>query len=529
MDVPVSDRPEVRSLATQVEAWLKAHTYGLVWLLVAGGLYLRFLRAGESYLNGDETQIMFPPLQRGLGDVYAASLKFPYGPFLHFFLHAWSHFGTSELYLRMPFVIAGVLTTLVAYHWVADAYGRAAGLVAAAILCFAPPLIHISTEVRPYAIHMLWVACSMYFLERAFRKNDAIAMHLFGMSAIIALLTLYMSALFLAAIGVYALVRIARRELSRKLVFEWAVIQIIAVTIGVTAFVTSLSPMQNTRAEVAARDVWLRSSYYHPDSQAWTGYLASSTTALFDYLFANPQIGLGALVIFLGSLVLLLWRNRASDRVAALSLVLPLLATCAAGTLRLYPYGGSRHDAFLGLFVAAAVGVGLSSLLGERLTLLIPAGALLLPVWLSVEQPHTLDDLPQFQRWNQMHDALDYLSNQAAGMRTVVTDAHGSAMLTYYVCHGATESRREVAPLLGAYRCMDREILVVHEWSVAEDALADALHEARVLSPGSFRDPACLFYVVPNPGKFGNPNPPVGVGNPGKIDGWFGKFHIRQI
>src|SRR5262245_4745031 len=87
--------------AAQLEAWLETRADALVWLLVLVGLYLRVHRAGLSYLNGDETQIMFPPLQRGFANVYTAGLVFPYGPVLPFFLHAVSYFGTSELYLRM--------------------------------------------------------------------------------------------------------------------------------------------------------------------------------------------------------------------------------------------------------------------------------------------------------------------------------------------------------------------------------------------------------------------------------------------
>ena len=107
-------------LWNRVEAWIAAHAMAVVWVVVIFGFYLRFHRASGTYLNGDETQIMFPPLQHGLQQVYEAGLVFPYGPLLSFLLHFMSFFGSSELYLRMPSVLAGALTPFMVYLWVRD-------------------------------------------------------------------------------------------------------------------------------------------------------------------------------------------------------------------------------------------------------------------------------------------------------------------------------------------------------------------------------------------------------------------------
>src|ERR1700688_1517943 len=64
------------------EAWLETHMDWGMGLVVLAGFVLRIVRASKSYLNGDETQIMFPPLQHGLANVYRTAQQFPYGPLM---------------------------------------------------------------------------------------------------------------------------------------------------------------------------------------------------------------------------------------------------------------------------------------------------------------------------------------------------------------------------------------------------------------------------------------------------------------
>jgi hypothetical protein len=515
-------------LWNRVESWIAAHTHAVVWVAVICGFYLRFHRASGTYLNGDETQNMFPPLQHGLQQVYEAGLAFPNGPLLSFLLHFMSFFGSSELYLRMPSVLAGALTPFVVYLWVRDTFGKGAGIAAAIILSFAPPMVHVSAEVRSYAIHMFWLSCSLYFLERTFREKRLVWMRMFGASLLLALLTMYMSVWYVAAIGAYALLRILNRELPFRLVIDWVLIQTAAAAVCVAAYTTHLYKLRNSQGEVFARNVWLRWSYYHPESQNLLQFLSESTTSLFSYLYANSMIGLCMIAYFLGGLALMFLVKRGTERIAALSLLLPLLATGAAASMCLYPYGGSRHDAFLGVFVAAGVGIALSFVARERLTVLLSAAIFLVPLWLSAEQPHYLHDNPQFQKWNQMQDALHYLFKLTPAARTLVVDQQGSAMVNYYVCQGSIDRQNQLSPRLNAYRCNDYQILAVQDWSVLEADLEMALMQARLISPTAFPDPACIFSMIHYSSTLGGGHHPA-TRNGALVDGVFGKIHIRGI
>src|SRR5215831_11619174 len=68
-------------------AWLEAHLDWVMWLVVLAGLYLRIQQAGSSYLNGDEADIMIPPLQSGIGGVFRAALPLAHAPLVSFLLH----------------------------------------------------------------------------------------------------------------------------------------------------------------------------------------------------------------------------------------------------------------------------------------------------------------------------------------------------------------------------------------------------------------------------------------------------------
>src|ERR1700722_20298790 len=142
-----------KSWFERANAWLDIRMEWLIGIVALIGLGLRIRLARASYFNGDETQIISPPLQHGILRVYEAALHLPYGPLMNFGLHFMTFFGSSELYFRMPSVIAGTLLIFVGYQWVAESFGKSAGFVTGLLLAFSPPLIILSAQVRYYMVH----------------------------------------------------------------------------------------------------------------------------------------------------------------------------------------------------------------------------------------------------------------------------------------------------------------------------------------------------------------------------------------
>jgi hypothetical protein len=203
--------------------------------------------------------------------------------------------------------------------------------------------------------------------------------------------------------------------------------------------------------------------------------------------------------------------------------------TCAAAIIGVYPYGGSRHDAFLGVFVAGAVGVAISYAASGRLATLVPAAVLVVPLWLLAEQPHYLDEVPQVSKLEQMQAALEHLHAMEPAPQTVVTDQHGSAIVNYYLCRGVIGPQRGLTARISAYRCNDREIIAVQDWNVPERDLETALREARMLSPGTYPGAAILLSVIDDAATRAAIEQSRGSAGAESRDGLFGKIHIRPI
>jgi Dolichyl-phosphate-mannose-protein mannosyltransferase len=497
--VPSSISPGPSAFArwyTAADTWTDAHLDWVMWLVTVGGLYVRIQHASTNYLNADETQIMVPPLQHGLATVYSAALIFPYGPLANLLLHYMAFFGSSELYFRMPSVLAGALLAFVGYKWVSETFGKCAGLVTGWLLAFAPSLVNLSAQVRHYTIHALFIACSLYCLERAVREQSRKWMRYFGVSIFLAILTMYMSIWYLAAIGTYAVLRMAHKELSGALVRQWIKIHAGAAGLLIAAYTTHLHKLRGNEAERFARDGWLRPSYFHPESQTLIDFLWHATENLFAYVFANKTLGAISIIVFLAGIGLILLNKTGvpgNRRMALLSLVMPLVVTATAGALGIYPYGGSRHDAFMALFVIAGVAVTLAAALRNRVLVTLLVTLCLIPNWLESAEPHPLDDLPAVSKIDQMHHALAFLSSLIPRPAVLLVDDIGATTLNYYLCHGRTEDWRPVAPGIVTYRCGRYRLLATAIWAASPSTFPRTLAEARAAMPNMFADPVWVF------------------------------------
>lgn len=500
----------------KTEEILRPRLHWIVWAMVIAGFYLRFQYGQLMSLNGDETQIMLPPLLRGLWNVYQGGTLFPYGPFCNFLLHFMTFFGSSEWFFRLPSMIAGALIPYVVYRWLSETVNPAAGFAAALFLAFSRNLIHLSAEVRHYMVHTLFVACAMYCLERAFREQSQRWMRWFGVSLLLALLTMYMSIWFTAAIGVYAFIRIVRGELPRNVTIEWLGFQMAAGAICVIAYVTHLSKLRGSSGEEFARNGWLKESYYHPESQDLFDFLTSATDALFGYVFSEPRVGAWMMAAFVVGAGLL--AARSPGRLRALSLILPLAATASAASMGVYPYGGSRHDVFLGIFVTAGVSVALSAMVRQKSALLVLAGALWLPVWPTAH--HFLDHHPHLNSIAQMREMLAYLKALAPRPGVLVTDESGSFILRYYLCKGKLEDERVLAPDLKSCRCAGHTILYSTQWSLKEEELEVILDRGLQQDRERFPMPAWIFRPTDNGSDVPAPPDPDG--------GFFGRMHLLR-
>lgn len=497
---------------TAANVWLEAHLDWMMWVIVLAGLCLRVRHASGSYLSGDEATIMTPPLQHGLINVYRAALPLAHAPMMSFLLYFMTFFGNSELYFRMPAVLCGTLLVFVGYKWAAETFGKTAGLMTGCFLAFAPPLVILSATLRYYMMQALFMACSLYCLERAFREQSRKWMQLFGVCILLATLTEYISAFYLAALGIYAGVRILRKELPKPLIVEWVITQAAALVVLIIGFGTQFYNLRGNTDERFAREVWLREWYFHPESESLLHFLRHGTLNLFRYAFANSGLGPLMLLVFLIGIGLVLQgkvRTPMDRKWAVLLLVLPFIVTAAAGVLTVYPYGGSRHDAFLLVFMAAGISVALSALARGKAMVLLVAMALVVPMWIRSAEHNNFDEVPpqaghEVSKLDQMKRALAYLSSRDPRPQVLVADELGFFTLRYYLCHGqANEGRRIAAGKIVITGCPGYQIVYSLDsskewgapWNDPVETFQRILATVRSSMPNKFRDNVWVFHV----------------------------------
>ena len=135
--------------------------------LVAIGFVWRLWLAHATFFNSDEAWHFSMANQASLYLAYKASLTLLHPPLLVLVLYFWRGFGTSNLVLRLPCVIAGTLFCWVFWKWLTVVVGRAAGWVGLILVTFLPPMIALSADLRQYTFMLLFATSAAYFLERA--------------------------------------------------------------------------------------------------------------------------------------------------------------------------------------------------------------------------------------------------------------------------------------------------------------------------------------------------------------------------
>lgn len=412
--------------------------YWLAGLLLIVGMGTRLWLAGQTFLNPDEALHYFVAAQPTLSETYAVSLTTAHPPLMFFLLHGWIQLGSSELFLRLPCVLAGVLFGWMIFLWVRRVTEQTPALFALALALLSPPLIGLSAEVRQYSFLLLVCAACLYAFERGLQEKSDAWIALSACALWLALLTHYSALIFAAGIGVYGPWRVfGDRAVSARTKSVWMVGQGIALGICAVLFTTQVAKLRLTGvpAEIAA--TWLRQSTFHPGTDHFLTFTVTKTVRLFRYFFSHGTIGVLMLVLFLVAVAaLLLGKTRIQfPRSLAVLLSLPFAIALAAARAGFYPYGGTRHDIVLALFAIPGIAIGVDLLGGGMFGLRSKMALLLLFLIVcnlfAAPTPPVI--LPQNQRRSLMSEAMSLFHSQPDGS-VILADYQGGLVLEYYLC-----------------------------------------------------------------------------------------------
>jgi hypothetical protein len=264
-------------------------------------------------------------------------------------------------------------------------------------------------------------------------------MILFFVFLYLAILTHYSGILFAGAAGIYSLWRLANAHASRRVRMTWAAGQAGALALLFFLYRTHLVNLQNSIAAQHMRQL-LANSYFHWRRDHVLAFVFARTFGVMQYAFGQLAVGDIAGVLFITGIVLLLQGKGAQQkpeprpRQVGVFLMLPFLLNCAAAIADLYPYGGTRHSAFLLPFAIAGVSVALARLARQRL---FPAiGSVLLTVVLCwvFGAPHRPYIRRNDQRRTNMTQAIDAIRRQVMPGDVIFVDFQSSFLLRSYLC-----------------------------------------------------------------------------------------------
>jgi hypothetical protein len=423
------------------ERWLDAHLNAVAILVIAAGFAVRLYVAARSYLNPDEALHYLLINQPSAFLAYKASLTNAHPPLLFLLLYFWHFVGSSELMLRLPSVLAGTAACWFIFKWIRMVFGKAASLVGVVAFTFCPALIALSAQVREYSLLLFGISAALYFLEQSFQEESVSGMWCFAAFLYVAILTHYSAVFFTAAIGIYALARIADSRLPRKVIVAWAAGQVGAVAIYGILYLTHVSKVKKENLAMWSNP--FDQSYFHAGGDDLLTFTREHTAAIFLFLFQQKYISQAMLLAFVVGIVILLGRElisrRKDDRPSRSShsgilLLLPFIAVWCAAIAGVYPYVGSRHTVFLAPFAIAAVSYLLAALYGQKLW----AGLLIAVLVFGASNTAAETFEPFIRKEDQsralMLDAMNYIHQSIPRSDLILVDYQSSFAISYYLC-----------------------------------------------------------------------------------------------
>jgi hypothetical protein len=448
--------------------WFPAHTNLAAIAVTLLGFLARLWTASGTFLNPDEALHFRLANQVSLALAYKQSLTAAHPPLLILLLYFWRALGTSELWLRMPSVLAGAVFCWMFYKWLSKAAGSVAGFIGLLLVTFLPPIILISAEIRQYALMLAFLASALYFLDEAFAENSAGKMAAFSLCLYVAMLFHYSAFLFAAALGIYALLKIFADRPPVRLAGTWVAGQLGGVALGIFLYKTQLSKLgagdSRTVFEGWMSEHYLSRSYFDPARDNVLKFLVSHTFGVFQYFFGQLAIGDVIGLVFLIGVGLLLCgtgftQDRSSSRRLGIFLLVPFVIAGGASLAHVYPYGGTRHVAFLIIPGIAGVSMTLARLAANQWRRALAITAIVLVVCAAFGKPRP----PRMERTDQsrahMDKAIEFIQRDVAPSEIIFTDYQADLILGHYLCQQRPISLDSASVNFEQFSCVGHRIV----------------------------------------------------------------------
>jgi Dolichyl-phosphate-mannose-protein mannosyltransferase len=413
----------------------QGRTTGFVLLLA---FLLRLWKASGTFLNLDEAMHFLAANKPSLAEAYRSSLNLAHPPLLILLLNVWRRLGTSELLLRLPSVVAGTIFCWIFFRWLTRILGLSVGWVGFVLVSLLPVFVELSAEIRQYPLLLCFMMAAAYVLELALDDDSAGEMAWFFFFLYLAMLTHFSAMLFAGAVGVYSLWRMVSDRPSRRVISTWVVGQSGALGLLVFLCIEQIAKLSGGTSAQHMR-VLLANSYFQRGHDHLFGFVFARTFGIFQYTFGQLAVGDIAGVLFIWGIVLLMRekitikQSRPSLQQLGLLLILPFAINAATAIFDIYPYGGTRHSAFLVPFAVAGVSLAIVQL-ARRQTIALGVALLLVALCQVFGAPHRPYMRREDQRRSNMMEAMDTIRQNVSADDVIFADFQTNFVLRFYLC-----------------------------------------------------------------------------------------------
>ena len=177
---------------------------------------------------------------------------------------------------------------------------------------------------------------------------------------------------------------------------------------------------------------------------------------VFQFVFGQLAFGDVAGVMFLVAAGLL-WRGqgerKSASRPLALFLLLLFALACSASLVHVYPYGGTRHTAYLIIPAVAGVSFAVARLAAELWTRGVALGLAIVLICVVFGQQHQPYMTRSDQSTTQMNSAIGFLRENVAPGGLILTDFESSLILGHYLCEQKPISVQASSSQLETFSC----------------------------------------------------------------------------
>lgn len=324
---------------------------GLISIVIAA-LVVRASGMTRWWLNPDEGIYYSVLTHSDFSDFWREVASNAHPPLFYLILRFLALFSWDFLWFR-AFSVACGLAAVVALAAVArelggrGVRGTVAGIATGLLVAFAPGAVELSQVIRPYMLQLALLGGALFSLLRYLRSARARDLVAWVILITLALLTHYSSVLALGAFGLMVLHdgfwggvrRIAWRRLAAAYFVPALVLAVL--------YLTHLRPLMESAMADQALDGWLSQYLIDTPGDVWLGLMGLQSLLVAEWLRGPAALLLIAAVVASVS---------TPDRRAALVVGTGLSAAAVAAAAGLYPFGSTRHSAWLLAFTAPALG-----------------------------------------------------------------------------------------------------------------------------------------------------------------------------